>query len=259
MTGCYQETAPARQEAVQVLGSLLHDREAWVRHTAVEALGKIGDQSVEPLLVQSLHDADARVREASARSLSRLSSVSPEAATELISLLRDADPGVSRAAAAALGVAEGSPGLALSLEGLLSSTNVAVRRSAAQAFFLFDSLPASSLEALSNRSRDSDPVVRRWAVAALAESGHPKAVPVLVDRLRHDPSDEVRGEAAYRLRFIGNASIGDDLQTVAKRGGNVQVRRWAETSLLAIRKEPGSGSALRPDRLTAPGPSRRYP
>ena len=259
VTGCYQQSEPAPQEAIQVLASLLHDREASVRHSAAEALGKIGDQSAEPLLVESLHDADARVREASAQGLSRLSSVSPEAATELVSLLRDTDPVVRRAATQALAMAEGTPALASSLERLLSSVDVAVRQSAAQAFFLFDSPPASSLEALSNRSRDSDPVVRRWAVAALGESGDPQALAILVDRLRHDPIDDVRAEAAYRLRFVGNASIGDDLRTVAERGGNGQVRRWAETSLGAIRKESGCGSALPPDRLTAPGPSRRYP
>jgi len=197
------------------------------------------------------------VREASARSLSRLSSISPGAATELVSLLRDADPAVRRVATQALGMAEGSPGLASSLEGLLSSTDVAVRLSAVQAFFLFDSPPASSFEALSKRSRDSDPVVRRWAVAALGESGHPQAAPILIDRLRHDPVDEVQAEAAYRLRFIGNASIGDALRTVGDGGANDQVRRWAETSLLAIRKESGSGSTLPPDRLAAPELSRR--
>ena len=238
---------------------LLDDPEASVRQTAADALGKIGDQSAESVLVRALHDAEPAVREAAARGLSRLSSLSPETAAVLVLLLQDSHVAVQRTAAQALGAAEGNSGLVSSLEALLSSADATVRQSAVHALFLLDPGKASTVDALSRRTKDTDPVVRRWAVAALAESGDPRAVSLVMDRLRHDPVEEVRAEAAYRLRFLGDGSIADELEAIAQRGGNAEISRWTVTSQQALRKGPDFDSAPLSDPLTAPVPSHRSP
>ena len=259
MSGCYQETVPSRESTLHILTMLLNDPEASVRQTAADALGKIGDQSAEPLLVRSLHDPDPAVREAAARGLSRFSSLGPETAAELVLLLRDSHPAVQRTAAQALGAAEGSPGLISSLEVLLSSPDATVRQSAVHALLLLDAGKASTVDALSRRTKDTDPVVRRWSVAALAESGDSHAVSVVMDRLRHDPVDEVRAEAAYRLRFLGGDSIAEELETIARGDGNAEILRWTVTTQRALRKGPDFDSVRLPDPPTAPVPSHRYP
>ena len=259
MSGCYQETVPAPETTVHTLTMLLDDPEASVRHTAADALGKIGDQSAESVLVRSLHDAEPAVREAAARGLSRLSSLRPETAAELVLLLRDCHPAVQRTAAQALGGAEGDSGLVSSLEALLSNADATVRQSAVHALFLLDAGQASTVDALSRRTKDTDPVVRRWAVAALAESGDPRAVSFVMDRLRHDPVEEVRAEAAYRLRFVGDGSIRDELESIAQRSGDAEISRWTVTSQRALRKGPDFDSAPLPAPLAAPVPSRQSP
>ena len=257
--GCYQETVPAPETTVHTLTMLLNDPEASVRHTAADALGKIGDHSAESVLVRSLHDAEPAVREAAARGLSRLSSLRPETAAELVLLLQDSHPVVRRTAAQALGGAEADAGLVSSLEALLSSADATVRQSAVHALFLLDAGQASTVDVLSRRITDTDPVVRRWAVAALAESGDPRAVSLVMDRLRHDPVEDVRAEAAYRLRFLGDGSIVDELKAVAQRGENAEISRWTVTSQRALRKGPDFDSAPLPDPLTAPVPSHQSP
>jgi HEAT repeat protein len=259
MSGCYQETVPVRENTVHTLTMLLNDPEASVRQTAADALGKIGDQSAESFLVRSLQDADPAVREAAARGLSRLSTLRPETAAELVRLLQDSHPAVQRTAAQALGAAEGNSGLVSSLKALLSSADATVRQSALHALFLLDAGQASTVDALSRRTTDIDPVVRRWAVAALAESGDPRAVSWVMDRLRHDPVEEVRAEAAYRLRFLGDGSIADELGTIGQRGGNAEISRWTVSSQRALKKGPDFDSAPLPDPLTAPGPSHQSP
>jgi HEAT repeat protein len=223
--GCYQDApAPALQTTMDSLITLLNDPDASIRLTAAEALGKIGDQKAEPFLLPALHDVDPRVREAASRSVGQLPSVGVEAGTELVTLLRDPDISVRRAAAQALGAVEGMPALAPALGSLLRSADPADRQAAAHALLLAGA--GEAVGALSMGTSDSDPAVRQWAVAALGESGDPRAVPVLLDRLRHDSAAGVRAEAAYRLRFVEDSSVTVEVETILQRESSIDVKRW---------------------------------
>lgn len=238
--GCFQDTPPSPQATRQILTALISDRDASVRQTAAEALGKIGDPAAESVLLKALRDPDPAVRAAAARSVGQLPSFGETVGTELVSLLRDPDSSVQRAAAQALGEADGIPELAQALMSLLTSPDPAVRQAAAHALLLVDTSTASVFEALAKGTSDSEPAVRQWVVAALAEAGDARAVPLLMNRLLNDPAESVQAEAAYRLRFIGNGSVAEALKTVVSRGGNIDVRRWTETSRVALRKASGS-------------------
>ena len=221
-----------------MLLTLLGDRDASIRLTAAEALGKIGDQKAEPFLMRALRDSDPSVREAAARGIGRLSVVRIGAATELVTLLRDPDISVRRAAAQALGAAEGTPALASTVAGLLTSPDPTIRQAAGHALLLIDAREAFA--ALSRGTTDADPIVRQWIVAALGESGDARAVPLLLDRLRHDSTTSVRTEAAYRLQIVGDGPVAAELETIMQRESSLDVKRWAGKSQLEL--ELGRGS-----------------
>ncbi len=87
---------------MDLLISLLDDRDTFVRRNAAEALGKIGDLKSKPFLLGKLEDPEPSVREAAARSLGWLSGLDSETRFKLTLLLRDGDSSVRRAASQAL-------------------------------------------------------------------------------------------------------------------------------------------------------------
>jgi HEAT repeat protein len=211
---------------MEMLITLLEDREATVRLTAAEALGKIGDRKAGPFLLQTVHDSDPRVREAAARSLGALSDAGAEAESELVRLLSDPEFGVRHAAAQALGAREGTPALMSALTGLLTDPDPIVRQAAVHALLLVDGHGA--LQALSAGVTDDNPIVRQWVIAALGETGDARAGPLLLQRLQRDPVAGVRAEAVYRLRYIGDGSAAAESKTTAEKDSSPDVRRWAE-------------------------------
>lgn len=240
MSGCYPDTSPSPHAAVEILTALMDDRDAAVRRTAAEALGKIGDPTTAPVLLQALRDADSLVRAAASRSLGGLATGSQPVQSALLALLKDSDSSVRSSAAQALGMVDPLPGLAESLAGLLASPEVFVRRSAAHALQLADVSTPMVADALSRALSDPDPVVRQWAVAALAETGDARAGSLLIERLLKDRAESVQAEAAYRLGFIGDKAVAAGLKTVLEQGGSVDVRRWVEKSLAALMTPSGS-------------------
>lgn len=237
--GCYQNVPfSAPQATTEMLITLLGDREATVRLTAAEALGKIGDGKAGPFLLQAVHDSDPRVREAAARSLGALSGGGADADSELVRLLSDSDILVRHAAAQALGSRGEAPAMMSALTGLLTNPDPTIRQAALHALLLVDGHGA--LQALSGGATDDDPIVRQWVIAALGETGDARAGPVLLQRLRHDPVAGVRVEAAYRLQFIGDGSAAAESKTIAEKDSSPDVRRWAE------RIPGGSGGTAAP-------------
>jgi len=101
--GCYQDSpSPDRQTTVDLLITLLDDRDTFIRRNAAEALGKIGDLKSQPVLLAKLDDSEPAVREAAARSLGWLPGLDSETRFKLTMLLQDPDMSVQRAAAQAL-------------------------------------------------------------------------------------------------------------------------------------------------------------
>jgi HEAT repeat protein len=258
VTGCHQDSPPPDpRTATRILTALLDDRDGWIRQTAADALGKIGEPGAEPFLIHALRDPEPAVRAAAARGLGRLSSASQEAGTALLSALGDPDLSVRRAAAQALGAIEGLAALAPALAALLTNSDPAVREAAAHALSLMEA--REIWEALAASATDPHPAVRQWVVAALGEADGAGSLDVLADRVRRDEAPQVRGEAAYRLGFIGNESVLADLEQVALRDANVDVRRWARRSFEELRKESGSDSTRRPGPPAELAPFGRSP
>lgn len=101
--GCYQDSpSPNRQTSVDLLITLLDDRDAIVRRNAAEALGKIGDLKSKPFLLEKLDDHEPAVREAAARSLGWLSGLDSETRSKLTMLLQDDNTLVRQAASHSL-------------------------------------------------------------------------------------------------------------------------------------------------------------
>ncbi|MGE0644891.1 MAG: HEAT repeat domain-containing protein [Nitrospira sp.] len=101
--GCYQNTpAPDPKKAIDLLISLLDDRDTLVRRNAAEALGKIGSHQSQSALRNKLDDSEPVVREAAARSLGWLSVLDSETRFKLAILLDDVDSSVRQAASQAL-------------------------------------------------------------------------------------------------------------------------------------------------------------
>lgn len=257
--GCYQEVAPSPEMAVRMLTELLSDRDASVRRTAAEALGKIGRPSAEQSLVPALDDADPGVREAAARGLGRLPSVGIETGAMLTSRLRDSDPSVRQAAAQALDASDDFTVLTPRLADLLSDPRPEVRRSGAHALMLTGASRPAVNQALARAAQDPDSTVRQWVVAALGESDAAGSGPLLVNRLIHDPAEAVRAEAAYRLRYSEDGEVVTELETMGTRDKNDTVARWAQHSLTALKTVTGSGSAPPPSPPAATERSRQYP
>jgi HEAT repeat protein len=238
--GCYRDTPASPHMAVQMLTDLLSDPDASIRRTAAEALGKIGVAGAESVLVGALQDSSPAVRRAAARSLGQLSSVGAETGRQLVSLLADPDRAVTQAAAQALGSVGDMSLLAPSIVGFLTGPDARVRQSAAHAVLLGDTPDGAVAAALMKATQDADPAVRQWAVAAIGESGASGMASTLLDRLLHDPSENVRAEAAYRLRFSGEGRVARALEAVEGRSGSADVARWVKDTLAVLRTTSGS-------------------
>jgi HEAT repeat protein len=258
-SGCYQSPPSTPHVAIHILTGLLADADGQIRAAAAESLGKIGQAGAETYLITALKDADPTVREAAARALGRLSSVGMDAGKALLPLLQDPNSSVQQAAAQALGAIDDSAMRSSMAIDLLKDPRVAVRRSAAHALFLTDSSTSAIREALTQATKDADASVRQWAVAALGESGDPDLATTLVHRLLHDPSTEVQAEAAYRLRFTEGGSDLKELAVIRATARSVEVTRWLNHSLTALRTESESDSGHPPSRPAETGLSRQYP
>jgi HEAT repeat protein len=232
---------PAPSLALQVLEELIKDPDPLVRRTAAESLGKIGEGSAEPALQRALNDPEPDVRAAAALALARLPAFGDGSARGIASLLRDQDGAVRKAAAQALGQAdEAQAALVASVAELLGHPDAAVRRAAAQALFGMEGNRREAVDRLMRRGTDQDAAVRRWVIAALAESGEPRAVPALVDRLLHDDDDGVRVEAAYRLRFLDETAVLKAVAETSRVEASPSVQRWVDASRRSFTKASGS-------------------
>jgi len=239
LPGCYLDTPPATPDAVSTfLVGLLKDSSPEVRRTAAEALGKIGASSQAEYVAQAISDLDPRVREAGVIALGRLT-VQTNDTTALLRALGDTAVPVQRAAARSLGELDTVPSAADDLIRLLKDPNVMKRRAAIQALLQIETPDAFSSVTLA--VRDVDAEVRQGVVAALGEWWGERAVPVLHDRLVHDPVAGVRAEAAYRLGKIGAAHLAKELSHAAATDRDAAVRRWATWAGRQLTRSPGSG------------------
>ena len=86
----------------------LHDRDAAVRHRAVQTLSNVGveDPFVLPALIETLEDRDVHVREAAVLALLKMGPEAKEAIPALERRLKDKDAKIRSSAAKALELIE---------------------------------------------------------------------------------------------------------------------------------------------------------
>jgi HEAT repeat protein len=234
LSACLESTDygdPTPERVLPRLLAVLKDPDPELRRTAAQSLGKLARKETVPALVEALRDPDAGVRRHAAWALGMIGeeSVSPDR-SPLGPLLFDPDPGVREAAAMALGqTGDTQTGIEL-LSERLQEPHVAPdsKRLAAGALGAMEA--RSALVSLTKLLQDRDPLVRRWAVAALGEIADPQSVGPLGALLRKDPEPGVRVEAAFRLgKFGGKAA--EPALVAARKDADENVRRLVEAAL----------------------------
>jgi HEAT repeat protein len=170
--------APAPDLLSGLVQVMLPGDNVGLRNAAVEALGAYGQAAVEAI-AQQLPALDADGRKLAAEALAR--TALPSALEVLRPLLRDADPNVRAAALDAIATV-GASAAAEAFQILASF----LRDSAEPAFVrlcaldginrLGSLLPWRTIEGMLG-----DPVLERSALAAAGRSGHPEALPALLE------------------------------------------------------------------------------
>jgi HEAT repeat protein len=181
-----------------LIGALTGDQYSGIRWKAVEALTKIGSDSV-PSLVEVLKNPDPDIRWKAAVALGEIGDhrgISP-----LVDLLGDSDRFVRSRAAYAL-VHIGPPAVP-SLTEALNHPDASVRLGAVGALGKIGDPQAISalVDALGDRSPD----VRQEAISALSSQGE-RAIPLLSERL-HDPDRFIRRRAVLALAGMRDEAV----------------------------------------------------
>jgi len=223
-------TDPTPEEAVPFLIKVLKDPDPSQRETAAQALGKIGRKEALPALIEALGDPHPGVRREAAWAVGMIGDDSEPARHSLISLLSDPDPGVRETAAWALGrTGDASTGLQILKERLLAQGASTDTKRLAAAALGGMAVPASAA-VVEPLLHDESPIVRRWAVAAVADIVDGEAAAPLSRLLREDPDPGVRIEAAFRLGKIGDTTSREAL-THALHDSDEHVRLLAKSGL----------------------------
>jgi HEAT repeat protein len=223
-------TDPTPEKAVPLLIKVLKDADPSQRETAAQAMGKIGRKEALPALIEALRDPHPAVRRQAAWAVGMIADESELVRDSLMSLLFDTDAAVREAASLALGrTGDTSSGLQILKERVLApGTNPDTKRLAAAA--LGGMAAPASAAVVEELLHDESPIVRRWAVAALADIVDGEAAAPLSRLLRDDPDPGVRIEAAFRLGKIGDTTSRDAL-THALQDSDEHVRLLAKSGL----------------------------
>jgi HEAT repeat protein len=223
-------TEPVPEEAVPLLLQILKDPDPSQRQTAAQSLGKIGRNEALPALIEALQDPDPGVRRHAAWAVGTIGNDSAAARHFLIPLLFDADPAVRESASPALGrTGESGAGLQ-SLGERLSAQDTSSDTKRLAAAALGGMAVVGSSVIVSPLLQDQDPIVRRWAAAAVADIGDRDASASLSRILRSDPYPGARVEAAFHLGKIGDPTAREAL-THALNDPDEHVRLLAKSGL----------------------------
>jgi len=186
---------------VRGLIRLLKHRDLDVQYGAAEALGEIGDSgAVEPLIAALKNNEYSGVRWKAAEALSKMGNPAVE---PLIATLQYSDDDVRWKAAIALGEI-GNPDAIEPLIHLLSDDDRFVRSRAAHALIM---IGEQAVFPLIHALKKGDPGVRWGAALALGKIKNPLAVEPLILALA-DEQAVVRAEAAAALASIGTPALG---------------------------------------------------
>jgi HEAT repeat protein len=238
LTACIvaaDHTEPTSDTVLPRLLAVLKDPNPELRRTAAQSLGKIASAKAVPALASALRDPDTGVRRSAAWALGM---IGPDEFdwSPVILLLFDSDPAVREAAGAALGRTGANLAIVKFLNERIPDPGVTSDTKRLAAAALGGMEARSAVPLLTRLLLDRDPIVRRWAAAALGEIADPQTVGPLGELLRKDPDPGVRLEAAFRLGKFGGKAAEPALIS-ARKDADENVRRLIEAAL----KELGSG------------------
>lgn len=210
--------------------------DAQVGPDAVGILIEMKDAAL-PALIEGLGHRESKVRAGSASVLEQLGIADEEAGAALCKALRDKDPAVRAAAAAALGsIGPDADSIAV-LTAALRDQQAPVRAGAARALGKAGNAAElrEALPALLALLKDADPVVRANAAGALGRL-RPQGLAGIVTALRKcltDPMAPVRVQAAYALGAIRSHPhlMIPDLAIALKQDPEAKVRASAAGAL----------------------------
>ncbi|MEB3281305.1 MAG: HEAT repeat domain-containing protein [Lyngbya sp.] len=221
--------AKVNSEAVKPLIAALHHSYLYVRRSAVEVLGHIGNGEALKALIAALHDPDYNVRRSAVEALGKIGNA--EAVKPLIAALHDSNYWVTRSAVEALCQIGNVEAVQL-FTAALHDPDYNLRKYAVEA--LGEIGNAEAVKPLIAALNHSDSEVRRYAAFGLGKIGNAEAVKPLIAAL--DDSDHyVRRSAASALGKIGNGEEAVKLLIAALDDPNNNVRTYAVEALGEIR------------------------
>ena len=229
------EKLEANRDVEGLIKALEYNKDSWVRKSAAEALGKLGDPKAVAPLIHALKDEDWRVRMGAADLLGKLGD--PKAVDPLIDALDDkykVDVGVT------------------ALEALRKIGKPAVRPliNALTYEFYFGGYPPSSADvrwfaaicleeigepAVEPLIRALDSNVRWVAAVVLGKIGDSRAVEPLIEALKYE-DDTVQKTAAEVLGEIGDDRAVGPLRHALESWNN-SLRRDAKVALKKIKEK----------------------
>jgi HEAT repeat protein len=227
---------------VSLLIDQLHVEDLETRQAAAVALGRIGDPSASPALIDALDDPELAVPAAGA--LARIGD--RRAFERLLALLGDPDPATRQSAIAALN-SIGHPDMAARVAERLVDSDRLVRESALKIAGYFGY--PECVEQVLRCCDDPAETVRRAAIESLAFFDDPRVPPTLVAALDQQSSSVRAGAAAALVRAEPSVAVealaralGDSdswVRYVALKSlGSIGDQRVAPAVLNTLRTDP---------------------
>lgn len=216
--------------AVEPLIDSLYDELSQERSCAARTLGMIGDERAIEHLIVAMKDDNKNVRETSAQALAK---IGEPAVKPLIERLTDNNPQIKAGSVVALRIT-GNRDAVIPISALLSDNDLHVRREAAKALGRIGN--SEIVPALIKALDDDDAGVRLRATGALGRIEGERATDSLKNILTNDPDPRVRKRAAEALTTIGTqkatlalrAGLSDEdknVQWVVKEGLQYIIKR----------------------------------
>ena len=243
LTATQTATDEATQNTIEKLIAQLGDGRNSIRESAVNALVKIGQPAVQPL-IKAMEIQNNYIRPSAADALGQIGD--PQAVGPLIKALEDKQSHIKNAVIRSL-VKIGQPAIQSLIEAL-GDENVSVRISAVDALGQIGGPQA--VEALIKALGDEAISVQRSVAMILGQIGDPQAVQPLIETLEDKDGDAgVRQRAARSLGQIGDQRAVQPL-IKALEDKQYSVRHSAANSLGMI-KNPQAAQALRRRALSS--------
>jgi HEAT repeat protein len=237
-------------DAIGWLVKMLDHKSIQIQAAVAKALARGGLTAVSPL-VDILKRGEDIVRIQAAHSLGQINS--PLAVPILINALSDPTRSVRLESAWALGQIR-SPLACSALAARLTDVDLSVQSQAAQSL---KSIGSPCIPALSEMLKSSSSDTRSIAARTLGQMGSEKAIPLLIQVLKHDRYPHVRCNAAAALGEIGSHSSVHHLAMIL-RDSDRSVRNAATRALQRI-NSPEAQEVLRGFNQTVTVPEYTIP